>query len=433
MKSDKLYGIIMAVVLLMTVSGCETTIKDYSNIPDNTAPGIVTNVSSKPISGGVTFHYTLPGDDDLMGVKAVYTNDRGENLLMFASGYVDSLTITGIGNTDEREVKLIVMDNSNNESAPVTVKIIPGQTEIEGIAQTLVLQPYFGGISATWTNPNKIYTALEISYKNASGDFVAYDSFYSDAPAGEYNKLGDLASVPTEFRVYMRDHWGNKSEIRYITITPNPYASNPYLGRKAYFSVSQLTNSKYASLSAFTYEIWIKGRAFTSNTGYIMGVWTDTKGTQSIMVGTTRNQVSIWGFISTDIKSVTLDRNKWYHIALSYNGSSYAVYIDGVLRGSGEKTGNMNLSKGFDIGGNDKASGNLDGEVRDARVWNVARTQEEINENMCGVDPNTPGLIANWKFDDGKGTMAKDSSPNHYHIYASGAIEWRVNPFCGFE
>jgi hypothetical protein len=51
---------------------------------------------------------------------------------------------------------------------------------------------------------------------------------------------------------------------------------------------------------------------------------------------------------------------------------------------------------------------------------------------MCGVSPNAPGLIANWKFDEGRGTTAKDSSPNHYDIEASNAFEWRDNAFCGF-
>ena len=50
----------------------------------------------------------------------------------------------------------------------------------------------------------------------------------------------------------------------------------------------------------------------------------------------------------------------------------------------------------------------LNGEICEVRIWNVIRSQEEIYKNMYDVDPQTTGLKAYWKFNEGKGDIAKD-------------------------
>ncbi len=41
----------------------------------------------------------------------------------------------------------------------------------------------------------------------------------------------------------------------------------------------------------------------------------------------------------------------------------------------------------------------LCGNIAEVRIWSVARTQQEIWDNMYSVDPQTEGLAAYWKFD----------------------------------
>ena len=48
----------------------------------------------------------------------------------------------------------------------------------------------------------------------------------------------------------------------------------------------------------------------------------------------------------------------------------------------------------------------LNGEICEVRIWNVIRSQEEIYKNMYDVDPQTTGLKAYWKFNEGKGDIA---------------------------
>ena len=67
---------------------------------------------------------------------------------------------------------------------------------------------------------------------------------------------------------------------------------------------------------------------------------------------------------------------------------------------------------GHSYGESDDMSRQLDGEICEVRIWNTARTQQEIYKNMYNIeDPeNTPGLCAYWKFNEGEGDIAKDYS-----------------------
>lgn len=58
---------------------------------------------------------------------------------------------------------------------------------------------------------------------------------------------------------------------------------------------------------------------------------------------------------------------------------------------------------GHSYGEPDYMERQLDGEICEVRVWNVARSQQEIFDNMYNIeDPaNTPGLQAYWKFNEG--------------------------------
>ena len=68
----------------------------------------------------------------------------------------------------------------------------------------------------------------------------------------------------------------------------------------------------------------------------------------------------------------------------------------------------------------------FDGEICEARIWSVARTQEQIYQNMYDI-PNPadePALCAYWKFNEGTGSAIKDHTGNGNDITASGAPTW---------
>jgi hypothetical protein len=436
MKSNKLNKLLLPVFLVMAVLSCRIEIKDYSDIPDKTPPGPVKDVTYTPSPGGAIFRYTLPDDEDLMGVKAVYTNERGVEMVMRSSRYIDSLTITSFGTTDEQEVKLYAVDNSNNESEAVTVTIVPGQSDIYNIIESVVVEPYSGGVKLNWDNPGKKDIAVELLYKDATEEYIAYETFYSNAVEGNGIKFGGLEQVRSYFGVYVRDRWGNKSPVKYYTVMPKPYLMNPYLADKTSFKVLQfIGNAMYAEMSQVSYEVWIKMHEYPAVTPFmstILGVEDGSDKTLMIRI-VNQDVVQVSAFGGGLLSETHLERNKWYHLAATYDGAMVRLYINGKLDASRTKSGLHNMSlynpnDGAFMIGQSLGARMFDGEISDVRIWSTARTENEIKENLCGIDPETPGLIANWKFDDRKGTTIKDYSPNKYDIETDNEFEWKMNP-----
>ena len=93
----------------------------------------------------------------------------------------------------------------------------------------------------------------------------------------------------------------------------------------------------------------------------------------------------------------------WHHLAVTHDGSTTIVYVDGVIRGSRNTTYN---TTGFDYQmGVSLRNGNWDfryeGNIDELRVWNVARTQQEIIDHMNVSMNSAPGLIACYHLNDG--------------------------------
>jgi hypothetical protein len=85
--------------------------------------------------------------------------------------------------------------------------------------------------------------------------------------------------------------------------------------------------------------------------------------------------------------------NQWHHVAATFNGSTLSLYADGALVNSMPFSGaipNSNQSTWLGIGGSyDVFSGTMD----EVRIWNVARTQAQIQAAMnTEVPAGTTGL-----------------------------------------
>jgi len=111
---------------------------------DSNPPNPVTNVTVRNISGGAIIHYTLPDDEDLLYVKALYYLKDSIEIDTRASVYVDSLVVVGFGDMKERQVRLMAVDRSQNESSAVTVSISPLSPDVLNIGESLNLIQDFG-------------------------------------------------------------------------------------------------------------------------------------------------------------------------------------------------------------------------------------------------------------------------------------------------
>ncbi|MDB6065707.1 MAG: hypothetical protein JWR26_1915 [Pedosphaera sp.] len=109
----------------------------------------------------------------------------------------------------------------------------------------------------------------------------------------------------------------------------------------------------------------------------------------------------------------------WHHLAATYDGTNKSVYADGVLLSSTGESGNVAFvgttirigAEAFLNGGTDFFNGLVD----EVRIWNVARSAADINNNIFTILNTTePGLMLYYRFDEGAGSTATDSSPNRF-------------------
>ncbi len=98
----------------------------------------------------------------------------------------------------------------------------------------------------------------------------------------------------------------------------------------------------------------------------------------------------------------------WQHVALTYDAATteWVIYVNGKVQSSGKKNlGNINIlgngsDRDFLIGKSYDDNRWFEGNMSEVRVWNVVRTQQEIQDNIYTVDPQTEGLVGYWKMDD---------------------------------
>jgi hypothetical protein len=121
----------------------------------------------------------------------------------------------------------------------------------------------------------------------------------------------------------------------------------------------------------------------------------------------------------TSYPKYSLDLNKWYHIAGTYDGSTMKLYINGVLVDTKAKTGAIKYTTtplSFRLGTYYDSNEDIysNGKYDEIRIWNFARSESEIRTTMCQqLNGNESGLIANWRFDDSSGMTLLDQTANN--------------------
>lgn len=157
-----------------------------------------------------------------------------------------------------------------------------------------------------------------------------------------------------------------------------------------------------------------------------------------------------------------LEAGRWYHVACTYDQAARTVriYVDGRIQS--EQTGvgiatqsednriNLAMRALYDYYLNNPTEDNekkyggfvdayqffigksydekrpLNGKIAEARVWSVARTPEQIWENMYNIEnpADDPTLLGYWKFNEGAGNTVRDYSMYGNDGVAESDITW---------
>jgi hypothetical protein len=181
-------------------------------------------------------------------------------------------------------------------------------------------------------------------------------------------------------------------------------------------STSNFSRADTTSLSLtgnFTLETWVQFDA-TPEAGAAMCMMSKFAANYSYIfeLRHTGGALQLWSNYSSDGSATsatgvnwTPSLSTWYHVAVTLAAATSKVnyYVDGSLQGT-EQTGTLtsvfNGTQAFIMGlYNDGANDNdkLDGQMTDGRVWNVVRTQAEIDANKAThLTGSESGLVGYW-------------------------------------
>lgn len=153
MVASKTYivrNIICIPILLLLISmvvSCESEDKK-----DTTPPGELTITSTEATYGGAIISYTLPNDDDILYVRADYTNGKGETVFRTVSKHVNQIEVSGFVVEEDVTVSLTVVDENQNKSKAVEHEIRPLLSFIYLVQESIKIVPDLGGVQVSWEN-----------------------------------------------------------------------------------------------------------------------------------------------------------------------------------------------------------------------------------------------------------------------------------------
>lgn len=196
-------------------------------------------------------------------------------------------------------------------------------------------------------------------------------------------------------------------------------------------------NTDMTRVKTITFEVFLRARSFGAaykDKSFISTIF----GAENAFlvrfgdIGFHDNQLQCacpYGNFPTKDKNLGIQTDEWVHIAVIWD----AVTGDRALFYNGKEMARdkgvydyawSDLSYECHVGFSYEDNRWFDGEVCEMRVWNKQRTAKEIAENMYELDPDTEGLVAYWKFNEGAGNLIKDHSGNGNDITAENDLKW---------
>jgi hypothetical protein len=168
-------------------------------------------------------------------------------------------------------------------------------------------------------------------------------------------------------------------------------------------------------------RILTKGESTSNNIAYFASIDTNL-----LYIGL--RSTGALSFLTVNLSAAGITPNAWHHLAASFNAASrqLTIYIDGVQRAQGTLTvaGGSNTQP-LILGRSGSSGEYWRGKLDDVRVWNVIRTPAEINANwQVELDGSQLGLVGNWRFNEGFGSTAADSTVPQENASLLGTATW---------
>lgn len=118
------------------------------------------------------------------------------------------------------------------------------------------------------------------------------------------------------------------------------------------------------------------------------------------------------------------ETNKWQHLAVTFDGARYRIYVNGVDSGVLEASSAMTTFKNVSWFSGSAWWSGCKILMSEARIWSVCRSAIQIQNNMTQVRPSSDGLEAYWRFNEGSGNVFNDATGKGHTLTTSATPTW---------
>lgn len=159
-------------------------------------------------------------------------------------------------------------------------------------------------------------------------------------------------------------------------------------------------NNYSLSSGSFSIETWVKSNATNGNKQTIISKRFGTSTADGYDLKLTNNIISFNWNNGNNIESLhPINTDRWYHVAVTFNGTNYNLYIDGIQVKSAVSGVNpiLNNSANCIVGAMDQSNGipfnYFNGWIDELRIWKVELTVDQIRQMMNQEIQNNGGNV----------------------------------------
>ncbi len=352
-------------------------------------------------------------------------DNTGTNLADIAGATADAYVLTSADEGKYIRLKVTVQDDGVGDPGPQTAEafsVYRGVPKIITGTETAV-----GTTDAQFNGTLKSLGETVSDIRFEYGTTTDYGSEISASPASLSSGIHTdtaVTAVPATLGAGITYHYRTVAAVDGNSIygDDRTFAAAtiemPAPGNALSFggSDSVTTGVMTAATDNLTIEAWVKWSGGSSQTV----VYNGTDGSNGFGIKITPEIAVECGGSGSAVSSVQFAPGTWQHVAaVRESGGTWKLYLNGLERPlSGNPvpavpTGSAVIGAGFS------------GQIDELRIWNTARSQIQIQDNMSrALTGSESGLAAYYHFDHASGTVLTDRTSGHNDGVISGSPSW---------
>jgi hypothetical protein len=423
-----------------------TTATTISSSVDRTTYGstitlsanVTTSGNDTVVNSGFVEFYRVIDDDSSELISSVTVNNGLASVEYQVNNIEDIVFSASYGNSNNNKFDDSVAFNKtilSEKASPTDISItIPSDTHYLDII-TVTANVTFSSVSCSSNTGNVTFDVNGVStlvelIDNVASLKLLLDSVNDYTINATFNG-NDFYNPTSTTQSSIVTPTINTSVYNGLTFTGLPIPLLPSNSLSFTNSWVNIGSPSDYSLQQGTIECWVKAPSNKSlNSGTYVGIFTKQH-CYGIFLCNTNGCFGAYDFYDgySQTTNTDLRDGKWHHVALSFNNgvtNGSRLYVDGeIIKTFSYRTkssGSPLMLGQSDTGG----SQNLNGNISIARVWNVVRSQSDIQSNMYNILKSGDGLVGAFNFTNGSGTTLTNSisgKPNGIIKSLSG-VSW---------